>query len=184
MANVLVNEQHLSDIAAAIRAKLGVQTTYKPGQMAAAIGSIPTGEAVSFPLDCTIFSVYRESSMSVALTGEMVKTVWGGSSAIGAMMVFSYAIPATVKSISYRLSTGNSYSVTNNRFKHAVGLAATRPTSVIDSDAPFLAANICATRNMEETEFTLNCAAVDQVSYLVVLAHGWSAELKNITLHF
>lgn len=43
MANVLVNEQSLSGIAAAIRAKLGVQTTFKPGQMAAAIGSIPVG---------------------------------------------------------------------------------------------------------------------------------------------
>lgn len=43
MTKVLLTESHLSDIADAIRAKLGVQTTYKPGQMAAAIGSIPTG---------------------------------------------------------------------------------------------------------------------------------------------
>lgn len=35
--------QHYSDIAAAIRAKLGVQTTYTPAQMAAAIAAIPTG---------------------------------------------------------------------------------------------------------------------------------------------
>lgn len=43
MTKVLLTESHLDDIADAIRAKLGVQTTYKPGQMAAAIGSIPTG---------------------------------------------------------------------------------------------------------------------------------------------
>lgn len=43
MANVLVNNQSLTDIADAIRGKLNVQTTYKPGQMAAAISSIPTG---------------------------------------------------------------------------------------------------------------------------------------------
>lgn len=40
MSRVIVTESHLEDIAGAIRAKLGVQTTYKPGQMAAAIGSI------------------------------------------------------------------------------------------------------------------------------------------------
>lgn len=43
MANVLVNEQSLTDIAAAIRAKNGEETTYKPGEMAAAISNLPTG---------------------------------------------------------------------------------------------------------------------------------------------
>lgn len=43
MANVFVNEDSLSDIADAIRSKLNVQTTYKPGEMAAAIESISGG---------------------------------------------------------------------------------------------------------------------------------------------
>lgn len=43
MANVLVNEQSLTDIAAAIRAKNGEETTYKPGEMAAAISNLPAG---------------------------------------------------------------------------------------------------------------------------------------------
>lgn len=43
MANVLVNEQSLTDIATAIRAKNGEETTYKPGEMAAAISNLPTG---------------------------------------------------------------------------------------------------------------------------------------------
>ena len=43
MSKVLVTESHLEDIADAIRGKLGVQTTYKPGDMAAAILTIPTG---------------------------------------------------------------------------------------------------------------------------------------------
>lgn len=43
MANVFVNEESLSDIADSIRGKLGVQTTYKPSEMAAAITSIPSG---------------------------------------------------------------------------------------------------------------------------------------------
>lgn len=43
MALFAVTGQHLTDIASAIRAKLGVSTTYKPDEMAAAIASIETG---------------------------------------------------------------------------------------------------------------------------------------------
>lgn len=43
MANVLVNENSLSDIADAIRSKKGVSTTYKPSEMADAISSISGG---------------------------------------------------------------------------------------------------------------------------------------------
>lgn len=43
MARVLITDTYLSDIAGAIRGKLGVQTTYTPPQMAGAIASIPTG---------------------------------------------------------------------------------------------------------------------------------------------
>lgn len=43
MANVLVNDLYLGDIADAIRSKLNVQTTYKPSEMANAIESISSG---------------------------------------------------------------------------------------------------------------------------------------------
>ena len=43
MSKVLVTDSYLSNIAAAIRSKLGVATTYKPSEMSAAIASIPTG---------------------------------------------------------------------------------------------------------------------------------------------
>lgn len=42
MSQVLVTEQHLSDIAGAIRAKLGAPDSYRPGEMAAAIREIET----------------------------------------------------------------------------------------------------------------------------------------------
>lgn len=42
MSNVLINEQHLTDIANAIRAKNGSTDTYTPGEMAAAIKSSET----------------------------------------------------------------------------------------------------------------------------------------------
>ena len=40
MAQGLITKSNLYGISDAIRAKLGVQTTYKPGQMAAAISTI------------------------------------------------------------------------------------------------------------------------------------------------
>ena len=43
MANVLVEETSLSNIASAIREKSGGSATYKPGEMAAAISNLPTG---------------------------------------------------------------------------------------------------------------------------------------------
>lgn len=43
MANVLVEETSLSNIASAIRGKNGSTTVYKPGEMAAAISSLSTG---------------------------------------------------------------------------------------------------------------------------------------------
>jgi len=42
MANVLVEEQYLQDIADAIRLKNGTQNTYTPVRMATAIESITT----------------------------------------------------------------------------------------------------------------------------------------------
>ena len=42
MSQVLVTEQHLMDIAYAIRSKLGASDTYRPGEMAAAIQEIDT----------------------------------------------------------------------------------------------------------------------------------------------
>lgn len=45
---VIVNQEYLEDIADAIRAKLNVQTTYTPADMASAISSITSGGA-SYP---------------------------------------------------------------------------------------------------------------------------------------
>ena len=45
MANVLVEETSLSNIASAIRGKNGSTAVYKPGEMAAAITNLPTGSS-------------------------------------------------------------------------------------------------------------------------------------------
>ena len=55
MANVLVEETSLSNIASAIRGKNGSTAVYKPGEMAAAITNLPTGggdtETINFSTD-------------------------------------------------------------------------------------------------------------------------------------
>ena len=60
MANVLVEETSLTGIADAIRAKLGVQDTYKPGEMAAAVESINTDQ---------LPAVLNRTATEVDLTG-------------------------------------------------------------------------------------------------------------------
>jgi hypothetical protein len=43
MANVIINDKHLTDVADAIREKNGETTQYKPGDMAAAISALTIG---------------------------------------------------------------------------------------------------------------------------------------------
>ncbi len=74
MANILVERNSLSDIANSIRAKLGVQTTYKPSQMADAIDSIsgitPTG-TISITSNGTVdVTQYANASVDVP-TGDI-----------------------------------------------------------------------------------------------------------------
>lgn len=47
MSRVIVTESHLSDIANAIRGRTGGQTTYAPGQMAAAVAALPNAYAAA-----------------------------------------------------------------------------------------------------------------------------------------
>lgn len=65
MANVLVNDLYLGDIADAIRSKLNVQTTYKPSQMANAIESIGGGGSSLGTKSITANGTYNASSDSL-----------------------------------------------------------------------------------------------------------------------
>ena len=65
MANtpVVVLDDTLTDIADAIRSKNNTQSTYKPGQMAAAITAIPTG-GIGIPREVSPNGVYQRPSSS------------------------------------------------------------------------------------------------------------------------
>ena len=71
MAKAFIDDTHLSDIADSIRGKLGVQTTYLPSEMAAAIDSIPTGgteieekEVNFYDYEGTLVASYNKSEIS------------------------------------------------------------------------------------------------------------------------
>ena len=79
MSKVLVTESHLEDIADAIRAKLGVATEYKPGQMATAIGTIPTGITPTGTISITqngTVDVTNYASASVNVSGGGGGKMW------------------------------------------------------------------------------------------------------------
>ena len=60
MANVVINDTHLTNIASAIREKNGTTNTYKPGDMAAAISAIAAGGGDTgykdYYVNCKIYS--------------------------------------------------------------------------------------------------------------------------------
>lgn len=87
MANVIINDTNLTNIANAIRGKNGTTTTYKPSEMAAAITAISGGgggsgvpaEALVFRRDCSykfynnnwewFWNIYKDSITTSDITG-------------------------------------------------------------------------------------------------------------------
>ena len=102
MANVIINDTNLTNIANAIRGKNGTTTTYKPSEMAAAITAISGGgggsdvpaEALVFSGDCSyrfyksgwkwFWDTYKDSITTSDITGaaSMFHTFYGAASSV------------------------------------------------------------------------------------------------------
>lgn len=82
MANVLVEETSLSNIASAIREKSGGSATYKPGEMAAAISNLPTGGSGSDNVELKIGEglvrryISEDKNESSGIPETYVNTTW------------------------------------------------------------------------------------------------------------
>ncbi len=79
MAKAIITESYLEDIADSIRAKLGVQTTYLPSEMSAAIDSISGGGVTVEPLSVTANGTYTAPT-GKAYTPVTVNVAGGGGS--------------------------------------------------------------------------------------------------------
>ena len=102
MANVIINDTNLTNIANAIRGKNGTTTTYKPNEMAAAITAISGGgggsdvpaEALVFSGDCSykfyrgnwkwFWNTYKDSITTSDMTGvkSMFHSFYGVASSV------------------------------------------------------------------------------------------------------
>lgn len=102
MANVIINDTNLTNIANAIRGKNGTTTTYKPSEMAAAITAISGGgsgsgvpaEALVFSGDCSyrfyrngwewFWNTYKDSITTSDMTGaaSMFHSFQGAASSV------------------------------------------------------------------------------------------------------
>lgn len=102
MANVIINDTNLTNIANAIRGKNGTTTTYKPSEMAAAITAISGGgggsgvpaEALVLSRDCSymfyqnhwnwFWNTYKDSITTSDITGaaSMFHSFYGAASPV------------------------------------------------------------------------------------------------------
>ena len=100
MGKVLVTDTYLEDIADAIREKLGVETTYKISEMAAAILSISGGGTVSFH-----GAPYSTVSYTGAASGSVTLDQYGQGSAVLTAGTYTFTNTVTIGDDSFTAAT-------------------------------------------------------------------------------
>ena len=130
------------------------------------------------------WNMYREGSMTVNWTNSTIVFDWIGGSSIGCNIVKIAPIPASATKIKFKITTGNSYSDTIDRFRVFIGVRTTYQTGVIlpyYSINDWLVKSDFYTRNsVWESELDLSGVTVD--TYLYITAHGWDATVDYLKL--
>lgn len=134
-------------------------------------------------LDVSNYVTKYENSMTItADTGDNeLVFAWNGGTNIGGSAVYSVAIPATISKIRFKITTGTSYSTSNDRFKVGIGIKSTyTPASfVAPNDNDWLAVKIFATNN-SVFEDELDLSSISTNSYLYVCGHGWNMAVNSV----
>lgn len=111
MAKVLVSDQYLTNIADSIRSKLGVETTYTPAQMAAAINSISASIEELTVTPSATEQVYGGPNQSTLATGR-ISFIYDGNGVatnLTVNLVSGKAYRISYNNGSYTDTIGNTY---------------------------------------------------------------------------
>ena len=134
-------------------------------------------------LDVSNYYNMKENAMSITADTDTNTLVyaWNGGSNIGAMSVYTIAIPATVKKISFKITTGTSYSTSNDRFKVSVGVKSAYSISsyAAPNDIDWLAVKIFNTNNSVFQD-ELDLSLITDPTYLYICGHGWNLTVNEV----
>lgn len=141
---------------------------------------------VEVDTDIEAVGFYNVSEGSVAITvngAGKLQYAWNGGTTLGAMSVYQVAIPADVKKIKFKITTGSAYSTSNPAWYVCVGL---KRNYVINqwsysNDSDFLIKSTFSTTN-SEFEGELDCSGITTNTYLYIIGHGWSMVVDSLKM--
>ena len=198
MGKVKLDEQHLFDIADAIRAKRHVQQQWKPGEMAQAISAINVDNKAAEMINSLLFDpgyswgrLENANVMNITADAESRTFIseYKGGSQIGWWWVFPILIPPIFTKLHYKITTGARSYDTSYRFSPAVGLLPrTNYAGYIagqiniylgNSSLSWLKMDYVSARNSVLTgEFDLSDLTEPYV--FVICGPGWDAEYSEL----
>ena len=138
-------------------------------------------------IDVTDFVNKVESGGTMAITADATNNtltyVWGGAATIGANSFYPTVIPSNVSRINYRITTGTSYTTSDNQFKIGIGVKTTYDAAnwAKPSDANWVAIDIYNTQNTV-IEGSLDLSEVDEDTYFYICGHGWNMTIEDLTI--
>lgn len=140
-------------------------------------------ETQDTPIDATTFVNKKETSMSVSANTTSLIWTYQGGSLIGASSFQPNAIPSTATKLKFKITTGSSYSTSEERFKLCIGVkAAYQQTDwVTPEDADWLVSKTYNTQNTVIEDY-LDLSDVATDCYLMIACHGWTATFDEVTV--
>ena len=166
MANVLVEETSLSNIASAIREKNGGSATYKPGEMAAAISNLPTGGSNNGE------DAFLTRSGSGDYVNDRIETLGGGA--------FYQTNYSTITLSNVKVMDGASIIRFNNNLTELNLPALTTITCTYTEPSKSSTYGMQISNNASLT--TLNLPNLTTISNSVAASFAYNSNLVNISL--
>lgn len=145
--------------------------------------NITTEEAI----DVTDFVNKVESGGAMTITADATNNtlsyVWGGASTIGANSFYPTAISSNATRIDYKITTGTSYTTSDDQFKIGIGVKTTYDATnwAKPTDNNWVAIDVYNTQNTV-IEGSLDLSEVDEDTYFYICGHGWNMTIEDLTI--